>query len=362
MGGSGSNSDNLIQANGGYQVLNGQAGAISDPAVLKAMQAYSSGQMSLQDAIKAATTNSGGTDKAAAKAWADNQLKDSGGFGGAAPGSQLYNGAESQLEDQYAKDHPGGGGQYDQSIANQFFSNPLTGSKIASSQVQNDPILSSMFGANGTMQDMAGQEKDLLANGFKMNNQDNTAYGQASDNIARMYGQQGNNVMQNLASHGLASGPNGASGVAFSGLQGNQNEQLAQAQMQIAQNRITTNQNMLQQVRGDLLQANQQGQSAINSQFNRNVAGVDNYQNSLKDSLNAAGAGQKQANEAFQQQQETKGPSVGDVLGGVAMDGIGTIGSAVTGGIGGALANSAKSAVSGALAPKPNYSNYNGIN
>jgi hypothetical protein len=202
----------------------------------------------------------------------------------------------------------------------------MTGSKLATDQVQSNPILGQLFGQDGALSRSVGTEKNLQSQGFKLQPQDGEAYGQASGNIARMFGQGSANLSQDLASRGLAAAPSGAAGAEFSGLQGNRTEQLAQAQMNIANQRMNNTMQRIGQQQKFITQLGQQGNTAIGDQYGRNLAGVQNQQGSLNDNIKNSqeqqSLQQNQANEQFAQQQNTRTPSFWEKMGNAATGGI----------------------------------------
>lgn len=115
--------------------------------------------------------------------------------------------------------------------------------------ISSNPLLAGMFGQGGMQSRLDAEERNLAGRGFSLQPEDIEAYGQTSGDIARLFGQQEQAAAQSLASRGLAAAPSGAAGVAFSGLQGNKMEQLARAQMQIAQQRMQNNMERLNQTR-----------------------------------------------------------------------------------------------------------------
>lgn len=171
--------------------------------------------------------------------------------------------------------------------------------------VQNNPIyqqgLGALQGQLGTGQGMESQQQGVLNNlqsqGFNLQPQDQTLYGQEAGNIARQFGQQGNQAASDLASRGLSN--SGAAGATFSGLAGNQNEMLAQAQQQIAQQRFQNTQNQIAQQQGFLSQLNAQNQQGAQgvAGFGQN-AYANQYQNQLG-AVNAANSSNSSANNAL---------------------------------------------------------------
>jgi hypothetical protein len=205
-----------------------------------------------------------------------------------------------------------------------------------------------VFGEGGLNDRILSEEQDLAKRGFSLQPEDYEAYGQASNETARMFGQEENSLAQALASRGLSAAPSGAAGVAFSGLMGNKHERLASAQRKIADDRMKMNLERLNSARNFAMEGNKLAQAAVGDQFARNRQGVNDYNNTLKDSANAARMAQEQENVGFEQVEATRGPTLGEVatgvLGGAASAGLG----AATGGIGAA----AGGALGASLFPK----------
>lgn len=190
-----------------------------------AMQSYANGGMSLQDALAAAGN---GMDKS---------------------------GQQSAIWDKFQTDG-------------------VTGSKLASQQVQSNPILGKIFGQGGLQDRTLQEEQDLSKRGYSLQPEDYEAYGQASGQLANLFGQQEQGLAQSLADRGLASSSNGAAAAGYAGLQGNKFEQLAGLQRNIADNRMQMNLQRLTQTRQMLNQMTDQGTKAINDQYGRQLSGV----------------------------------------------------------------------------------------
>lgn len=192
-----------------------------------------------------------------------------------------------------------------QGLGNQLATGATTGSDYATQQVEGNGL--EMQGLNNMQnsynqgegqlatgqQTQAGQQgilNGLQSQGFNLQPQDQTLYGQEAGGIANQYAQQGNQAANSLASRGLSS--SGAAGAQFSGIAGNQNQQLAQAQQQIAQQRYQNTQQQIgqqQQFIGQLNGQNNQmsgslgslaGQQAstaandVSQQYNRQLSGA----------------------------------------------------------------------------------------
>lgn len=163
----------------------------------------------------------------------------------------------------------------------QLATSPLAGSMVASEQVRNDPLSSGLLGEGGALDRSLAEEKDLSSRGYSLQPEDYEAYGQGSGNIARMFGTQEQSLSQSLANRGLSAAGSGVANQQFSGLQGNKFEQLGQLQRQIADDRMTKNMQRLEQTRNFASSLGTLGQNALNSQYNRNLSGVENEQNML---------------------------------------------------------------------------------
>ncbi len=214
-------------ASSGLDTLTGRSEWFRSPGAMEAMRRYASGDLSLEEAMKAS------------------------------PFSQDDYGARQKLG-------------YNDALA----TDSQTGSRFATDQVMSNPIMSQLFGKGGALQRANTEEQDLASRGFQLKPEDIEAYGQASGNIARLFGQGEQDLTQSLASRGLASAPSGAAGLGFSGLQGNKMEQLARAQTDIANKRMENNLQRLNQTRGFLSQLGGQGASAIQDQYGRQLQGA----------------------------------------------------------------------------------------
>lgn len=218
----------------------------------------------------------------------------------------------------------------EQGLANELATGATTGSKYATEQVQNNGILGGLFGKGGQLNQAESKLTDLNNQGFELKPEDMTLYGQTSGNIARMFGQQGNQASQDLASRGLASAPSGAAGAMFSGLAGNQNEMLAKAQQQIMQQRFQDTQNQIQSQQNFIGQLGQQGANAINQQYGRQLSGAQNQKGGLEQAAglqNQANAGANQANlGAAQFAQDNKPQNFFDMAQAGAASGMGAAG------------------------------------
>lgn len=218
--------------------------------------------------------------------------------------AQYANGGMS-LQDLISQSRANGGTAFTDRIA----TDPLTGTKMASEQVMSNPLYSGMWGSGGMQDQMLNEQNRLATSGYNLQPEDYDALGQASDNIARQYGNQEQSLSQMLAQRGMGAGPNGASGVAYSGLQGNKLEALAQNQKQIAMDRMNTNFQRLNAVRGQIMQNNQLAQGALQGQYGRNVQGAeDNFNKAASTAglgMQDQGLQQNINNANFDQQQKT---------------------------------------------------------
>lgn len=238
---------------------------------------------------------------------------------------------------------------------------PITGSLVAADQVRSNPLTAGLFGAGGIQDQAQGRSGKLESNldesrnalmgrdqSYGLTPEDLAAYGQASGNIARQFGQQGNNLAAMLSQQGLSSSAN-PSAAAFSGLLGNQNEQLAQSQLSIAQNRVNsamqlaqarTSADLNRQAQNNQLMGNlgDLGQVALSNQFGRQLAGSENTYNQNAGTagltLNNRSLEQNINNSQWSQQQQSAFNPL-SIIGGAISSGLG----AFTGAAGKGLAN-----------------------
>lgn len=161
---------------------------------------------------------------------------------------------------------------------NQMATNPFTGSKMATQQVQDNAILGQMFGQGGQLSKATQQADELNNRGFSLKPEDYEAYGQGSGNIARMFGGREQGIASSLANRGFGGANSGMAGAQFSGLQGNKDEQLANLQTGISQQRMQMNQQRLNDVRSYATNLSQQAAGNIQNQYARNMSGVENNQ------------------------------------------------------------------------------------
>lgn len=232
------------------------------------------------------------------------------------------------------------------------------GPQDASNEVMADPRLSQYFGQgwnniNNTVGALSGEERDQATNGFKLNEQDNTALGQASGNIARQFGQRDTALSQALAARGLSRSGGAANAIANS--QGTKGEQLAQIQQNIAQQRIQNNMQRLNSTRQFMSQM--LGQQA---QREGQYEGAMNDKNAFAQSKAQMGQGNlamqnAQANQQFEQNQQTSNSGLmgavrrGLLSGAETMSGAGlSQAMSAMGGGGGPTGGSAASGVGGA--------------
>lgn len=256
-----------------YQQDN-EAELLSDTHLNQAMQDYAQGKISLADAMKVA----------------GNVNSTSAGFG-------------------------------------QLSTSPIVGSMVASDMVRNDPLSKGLLGEGGALERALGEEKQLASRGYSLQPEDYEAYGQASGNIARQFGSQEQSLSKALANRGLSAGASGVANQQFSGMYGNKFEQLAQMQRQIADDRMNRNMERLNQTRNFAANLGGLGQDALNSQFNRNLAGQKNRQDMLSGQRSADTAEYGAIEQARQAQEVSRKGSEKASL----MDAIGAgVGSAVT--------------------------------
>lgn len=281
--------------------LNKVQKAKSDPRIAQAMQGYASGQTSYADLLKGMNTQGwaakqyqGDLDRSIAEYKARGM--DPHQFGANSWEEYSARGAAGLNDPRFSQESDQ---QLHDAFMQQVTSDPTTGTKFATDQVRNDAIMGQYFGQgglqdqemarHGTLQTQSDQDREALFGrdgSFGLTQGDLAAYGQASGNIARQFGAMGGSLAQSLADRGLGASPNGVSAQSFSNLYGNQNEQLAGLQQQIAQNRIQTAMGLAQS-RANLTVQQQGlnngmlgtlgglGQNAVSNQYARNTGGVE---------------------------------------------------------------------------------------
>lgn len=373
-------------SNPGLAGQQAMASSALDTNVQNLLSGVGSGKISLQDALSQAGSMTGTNPYDQKRAQLQQQMMDVGNSGGdQKERDQKLALLQNQLN-QLPSDAQYQSAMQQQAI-NSLYTDPRTGSMLASNAVRTDPLTSGLFGQGG-MQDQAQSRYGVLNNqydttvgnlaqdrqalsgndpSYGLNAQDLAAYGQASGNIGRSFGAQSQNLAQMLASRGLDASASGVAGQSFSNLYGNQAEQLAGLQQQIAQNRIQTAQNLAQaRTQADLQQqatgnqaigANNNliqglgslGQEALQNQYGRQLSGAE-YGNNVQNA--AAGAGmtnqaaqQNVANSQFSQAQSTAAPSAGQILGSIAGAGLG----AATGGLGSSIGSALGSKIGKAI-------------
>ncbi len=331
---------NILQSPTGLNNQGAQQSLFNNPDLNALLAKVQSGQVSIQDALSQSGKlgPSEAQRQQARQATWDGSMQKYGGNGEA-----IANATNSEYN---TKTDPG---FLRTEFMRQLATNPVTGGKLASYGVQNDPLLQ---GGLDTEKGQLQQGQSLFGNqsgildklqnqGYQLKPEDQSLYGQASGNIARQFGQQGNKASANLAMRGLSN--SGAAGATFSGLAGNQNEMLAQAQQQIMQQRF---QNTMQQVGQQ-----QQFMNQLNSQnnqmagkyadtagqyqgqeYNQNLAGIENQQkqsnDQFKNSSDWQSLNQNEGNEQFGQRQATGlGATIGQAAGafGTIAKGVGAL-------------------------------------
>lgn len=348
--------------------------AAGDSTVNEAMQGYSSGQMSLQDALgmaKGMTVDTSQQDSRIAEI-----QKKLGGMGrtneaglGAAIGSAtplgaglgaiggLFFGGESEEEKSLKQELEtlqrnkeaiqGSLAAKQGALGDMIATDALTGRRFASDQIRQDPVSGQIYGDDGMFGRLGEEEKRLSEQGFRITPEDREAYGEASGDIARMFGQEEQNLAQMLQSRGLSSSNAATSG--FTGLQGSKNERLSGAMRKIANDRMQNTMQRLQSTRSMIQGLGGNYENAIGNQFNRALAGRQQKQNELAQaagqSFDQKQAEQKQLNTGFAQQEATKGPGLGDILGAAGSIGLGSL----TGGAGTAAGKALGKAVGSKL-------------
>lgn len=147
---------------------------------------------------------------------------------------------------------------------------------LAERAIQDSAITKNLFGAGGLNEQLAGEQNRLANQGFKLTQDDQEAYGQASGDISRLFGQQEQDVASQLARRGLSSGASGAAGALYSGIGGNKNEMLAKAQTDIANKRMQNTTQRLQDTRNMMLNLGTTGNQMVSNRVSGKGEGLLN--------------------------------------------------------------------------------------
>lgn len=350
MGGAGENAQDVISTtpNKGLQVLNARASAQTDPHIQKLLSDYGAGKISLQEALSGGNNGAEERNQAIQAKTQAALSKIKAADPNYTPDDKLMGFLQNNAGAEYDRENPAHDNtDYSSILREAITTDPILAQKYGQDELQNGALTKGYFGQGGMQDQLLKEQNDLSQKGFQLTPEDHEAYGQASGDIARMFGTQEQGAAQSLADRGLAAAPSGAAGAAFSGIQGNKSEQLARAQMDIADRRMQNTQQRLQTARTQAMQLGALGQNAMSNLYNRNLAG---RQQNNSEAMGASGqqmaqtqAQQNQLNTAFEQQQETKGPSFGDIMSSIG----GGVLSAATGGIGTALGGAASSLFNG---------------
>lgn len=224
---------------------------------------------------------------------------------------------------------------------------PVGGNALASQQVREDPLLSGLLGKGGSLENALAEEKNLSSRGYSLQPEDYEAYGQGQDQIARLFGQNEANLASALSDRGFGGASSGVAASAFSGLQGNKNEQLAQMQRQIANDRMNNTMQRLQQTRAYTSQLGNMGLNAQGQYFNQNQARQQQLNNQYGNDIGAYQAEQNAAQASQSSKEKNRKAGLEDAIASGIFSGVqGGISSGIgygMGGMGGAASNAANS-------------------
>lgn len=216
-----------------------------------------------------------------------------------------------------------------------FLKDPSASMDAATKGVQNDALTKGLFGQGGLQEQLGKEGQDLASRGYSLQQPDYEAYGQASGDIARQFGQQEQDASKMLARRGLGAANSGAAGATFSGIAGNKNEMLARAQTDIAQKRMADTNNRLLQNRTLQSSLAGQGNQMAQQRFSNTGKSLGENYNAL--SGNAQQKYENQRNVTSDQQGaqgQTLFGQVGKGVGGL----VGNLGSVWSGGAAGKAA------------------------
>lgn len=278
--GSGRHAKNVVKKKTkGEKSLQTESDLAGSSRVQRALQDYSSGKVSLQDAIANA-----------------QQGIDTTGLKGKALKTAL-----SQKEALPAL------------LQREIATSPLTGTRFAEEQLGKTRL-------GGLLGRLDTEEQKLASQGFQLTPEDREAYGQAAGDITRKFGRAEQSLAQTLANRGLTGAPSGAAGAAFSGLSGNKLEMLAKQQRAIADDRMRNTLERLQQTRSLLSTL---GSSELQAQFGRQLAGretsMGERERQARLAMGQRQLTQDQLNREIEQEEMTAGPGIGEILGGIGM-------------------------------------------
>ena len=218
---------------------------------------------------------------------------------------------EAKLSDVVAAaDKTGDEGAALQAIA----SSPIGGSSLATQQVKEDAILGDLFRDGGSMDRAAAEEGNLASRGYSLQPEDYEAYGQASGNVARMFGKQEQSLGQALAARGLASGNNGTTQATFTNLMGNKAEQLGQLQRQIADDRMSKNLERLTATRNYLTGLGSLGTAAQGQFYDQNQTSAQRDLDIYGKDISAYTAEQQAAQASAQSKKDNEKLGLGDAI------------------------------------------------
>ena len=339
-GGKGQSAQTAINpANRGLAAAQAEQQWMSNPRLQAAMQNYARGG-SYQDAIG---SNLGAADTSGL----DSQLASlSAQYAGVHNDGSLEDAdrqnQEQQIENQIqqinaqrsALSGMGGGSVLSDALA----TGAATGNRFASDQVMMDPLYAGLFGKGGMQEKSQGEYLSAIEalkgrdESYGLKDSDLAAYGQAAGNITRQFAGAGQNLASMLADRGLSTGQSGVANQAFSGMMGNQMEQLAQSQRAIAQQRVDTARGLAQN-RAQLSSQMSQGLGNLagnlqGQYYGQNLAGYGARHGQTNKAaelgMNQQALNQNTLNEMFKQQQATRDPGLGDYITGGIKSGIGT--------------------------------------
>lgn len=179
----------------------------------------------------------------------------------------------------------------------------------AQDEITNGSLTSGLFGQGGVQSQLQNEGNELASKGYQLNDQDREAYGQASGDISRQFGQQEQDASKMLARRGLGGGASGAAGATFSGLAGSKNEMLAKAQTDIAQKRMQDTTQRLQANRSMQQSLGMEGQGLKNNMAQQRF---DNKGNALKNAAGIESGVNEQGRQANEDAIGHKSKNIGD--------------------------------------------------
>lgn len=176
---------------------------------------------------------------------------------------------------------------------------PIAGTLLAQDILQRGPISSMIYGKQGELaKALADVDAMRKPSAYGLQAGDQTAYGQMSGELARMFGQSEKGLASDLAARGLAGAESGVAGKAYSGLQGNKLEQFAGLQRQIADQAMQRAMQRDAMLRNYAMGMQEMSGRDIQNQFGRQLAGNASARGAISGAANLEQSQNQMKNQA----------------------------------------------------------------